>query len=646
MCGIAGAWGKIGADFAAMMAALNHRGPDDRGCFADERVSFAMTRLAIQDLSAAGHQPMSDVRQQVWIVFNGEVYNFREERAALEAKGYSFHSRSDTEVALQLYLAYGDDFLLRLRGIFALAIYDKRSGPGRERLVLARDHFGIKPLLYAEVPGGLIFASEVKALLASGVVLSELDRLSLWQLLIHGAVRQPRTILSGVRMLPPAHRMIMDWSGRRLERYWSLGVGRIPELAREPYHAVVDIISQLMRDTVGTQLVADAPLGAFLSGGVDSSLLVAFAQQRIGTIQTFSVGYSAEHSALDETDDAAKVAAHLGTHHVRVEVGGNDVRDSISDLAAALDQPSVDGANSYFVARAAARSLKVAISGTGGDEMFAGYPWFQEMYDFATSQNSPAKPRWIRAIFRQRSKVGCDDFRAAFHMQYRIFDRPLASTMMARELIDWDQAQTAALDLAASDELADAGVIERTSGLVLRGYTQNQLLRDIDATAMAHSLEVRVPFLDPVVADYALSLPADAKLYPRRDDAPSGSYLESGVKRVLLDVAKPMLPSDFGMRTKRGFTMPIASWLRGSLREILNDCLSPRSVLKRGWFDPHAVAALLQRFEAGEEGWPRPWLLMMAELWARNVLDRAGYPLSRAAFRTVQGSDRSWRLKQ
>jgi len=283
MCGIAGTWG-LRADGAleAMVNSLDHRGPDDRGSYRDEVVALGMTRLAILDLSPAGHQPMGNQDGTVQIIYNGETYNFLQERLLLERTGHAFHSSSDTEVLLRMYEVYGDAFVQRLRGMFALAIYDRRAGPGRERLLLARDHLGIKPLLYTETSSGLVFASEMKALLASGLVAPEIDPEALRQLLTFGSVRQPRTMLKGVQMLLPAHWLVAQESGIRIERYWSLSADRRPDLKSRPYEELVDELSATLQETVRLQMISDVPLGAFLSGGIDSSVLVALMARSAG----------------------------------------------------------------------------------------------------------------------------------------------------------------------------------------------------------------------------------------------------------------------------------------------------------------------------------------------------------------------------
>jgi len=628
-----------------MTGALHHRGPDDSGVLEDRNVTLGMTRLAIIDISHAGHQPMVTPDDQIRIVYNGELYNFREERALLEKLGYTFRSTSDTEVVLRMYEHYGDDFLLRLRGMFALAIHDKRSG--RERLLLARDQLGIKPLLYATVRGRLIFASEIKALLASGLVAPEIDPVALRLLLTHGAIVQPHTILRGVKMLLPGHRLVVT-QGRepRVERYWSLDLDRRVDLRARSYEEQIDAVRSALEESVRLQMVSDVPLGAFLSGGVDSSLLVALMAKNTSgeRLKTFSVGFEAEGEHIDETDDAQATARFLGTDHSRVVVRGEDVRDRIEQIAFALDQPTVDGVNSYFVSMAARRRVTVAISGTGGDELFAGYPWFEQMaFEETQRQAAPwksAAKSLLTSVARQpvldslvplrggyRFANWRDDagFLGRYYAANPVFEAPWTARLLAPDLRNAAQAgRSPHHDLSAIDELPDGSVIERVTGLCLRGYTANQLLRDIDAASMAHSLEVRVPFLDPVLADLALSLPDGAKLGsdPRSSSGSPRSYREAGTKRILLDVAKDLVPPGFDTRPKSGFSMPFNSWLKGPLRDVLLDTLSPQTVAKRGLLDAQAVAGVRDQFLSGAGEWPQPWLLMMIELWARSVLSK------------------------
>lgn len=645
MCGICGIWGSEGREaVGAMVGAMYHRGPDDGGVHVDDRAALGMTRLAIIDTTSGGHQPMLSEDGQLAVVYNGELYNFRDERRLLEARGHRFRSTSDTEVVLRMYEQYGDDFLKRMRGMFALAIYDRRRGEGRERLVLARDQMGIKPLLYAHAGDRLVFASEIKALLASGLVEPEIDPVSLRLLLTYGSVYQPRTILRGVQMLLPAHRMIVEAGRERIERYWSLDIDRSTGLRHRPYEEQVDELACALEESVRLQMVSDVPLGAFLSGGVDSSLLVALMARHSGShrVKTFSVGFDAEGENIDETGDAERTARFIGTDHTRVLVNGRDVRERISHIAYGLDQPSVDGVNSYFVSLAARQAVTVAISGTGGDELFAGYPWFarmvlEEAYRASEPPFKSAAKTLLASFARQRIFDQFLDGRGGNHVGrvrssagfatnyakvYNIFGVSGAAHLLSPQLRRVAQAgRSPHYDLSPIDELSHGSTIERVTGLCLRGYTTNQLLRDIDAASMSHSLEVRVPFLDPVVADVALSLPDSAKT-GTGDPFMTRSYREAGTKRILLDIGKNLLPEGFDIKPKRGFGMPFDSWLRVPLLDVLLDTLSEDATKRRGLLNTQEVASVRDGFLNGELPWVQPWLLMMLELWSREVLNR------------------------
>ena len=651
MCGICGVLssGDSRETVSNMVAAMRHRGPDDRGIIARGDATLGMTRLAIIDPTSGGHQPMETPDGLISIVYNGELYNFHAERELLNSKGYQFVSSSDTEVVLRMYEHYGDDFLQRMRGMFALAIHDQRRGPGREKLLLARDQMGIKPLLYARARGQLVFASELKALLASGLITPEIDEVALRLLLTYGSVSQPRTILRGVRALLPAHRMIAENGAERIERYWSLRADQSKHLRELPYQEQIEEVTRALEESVRLQMISDVPLGAFLSGGIDSSLLVAMMARQVSgnRVKTFSVGFESEGNEIDESDDAERTARFIGTDHSRVVVSGREVRDRICHIACGLDQPSVDGVNSYFVSLAARSAVTVAISGTGGDELFAGYPSFIKMKLAMEGNGDDSwlgsmrgrlidlanQPSFDRMVFLRGgwrvARLREESFLNKYGSINTIFDTHGATQLIAPHLRRAAQAgRSRHHDLAHTDELPTAGVIERTSALCLRGYTNNQLLRDIDAVSMSHSLEVRVPYLDPVIADLAMSLPDHAKLGSLSDfsnytDAAAGSYRATGAKRILLDIGKRFLPADFDLTPKRGFGMPFGDWLRGPLRDVLEDTLSVDSTRQRGLLDPAAVTAVRDEFLSDSRPWYKPWLLMMIELWSREVLDKS-----------------------
>jgi asparagine synthase (glutamine-hydrolysing) len=644
MCGICGILGKseIGA-IKRMVSAMRHRGPDDSGDYGEEGIALGMSRLAIIDLSPNAHQPMSNPEGTLWIVYNGETYNFREEREILVKKGHIFKSTSDTEVVLRMYEVYGDDFLIRMRGMFALAIYDKRRGPDKKRLLLARDPLGIKPLLYAKVGSSVLFASEMKAVLASGLVERRFDPEALRLLVSYGSITQPNTAVPGVKMLLPGHRLVAEAGEERIERFWKLDIDRIPDLRRMPYDDQVHRVRETLQDSVRMQMVSDVPIGAFLSGGVDSTLLVALMSLISGAkVRTFSVGFEQEGAEIDETDDAERVATLLGTDHRRVLVTGRDFRDRVSHIASALDQPSVDGVNSYFISMAARQGVTVAISGTGGDELFAGYPWFVNMLSAMDNKGGPfishlakiLSPLTQHSLFdpvmmsrlgpaleRVRSR---SSFVAHYARQYQVFGPLGGGRLLSPEVRKLTLVgREPSWDMASADELPDGSTVERVSGLCLRTYTQNQLLRDIDAVSMAHSLEVRVPYLDPQVADAALSLPDHAKLGNPKgiSEASLATYRETGAKRILIDIGRGLLPEGMDLQKKRGFGMPFDAWLRNSLRDVFEDALSPKVVKERGYFCSDEVEWIKKRFMAGEISWVFPWVITITELWCREVLD-------------------------
>lgn len=644
MCGICGVFGSGLAEAAgAMVAAMRHRGPDDRGVFVDTHAVLGMTRLAVIDLSAAAHQPMSNEQQSVWLVYNGETYNFAREREALEKRGHRFRSHSDTEVALRLYLEFGDAFVQRMRGMFAVAVYDRRGGPGRERMVLARDHIGIKPLLYAETAAGLVFASEIKALLASGLVAPDVDAESLWFLLAFGAVPQPRTILRGVHMLPAGHRLVVERGARRLEPFWVLP-GMRREVQRLPYSEQVSLVRRGLEASISDQIVSDVPIGAFLSGGIDSAALVGLMATTTGaSVKTFSIGFGGEGRDLDETDDAARVARLMGTQHSRIEIGGEEVRDRIEDFARGLDQPSVDGLNSWLVSAFAAKHVTVAISGTGGDELFAGYPWFGAVAAAPAARRDwragaavatarlaswlplDLVPRGLPARGVEKL-VAMRSVSSAFSRQLQIMGLARARSLLAKPVRSAPDLRSAERVFQHADLLRDpaAGMVSRVSALCIGTYLQNQLLRDIDAVSMASSLEVRVPFLDVDLVETALSLPDSSKLAHPASAHGGGSYADSGAKRVLIDAVRDVLPPGIAQQRKRGFTMPMAAWLRGPLAEIREATLSPRAVAARGLLDPEEIGQIHRRFLEGDAPWVLVWLPMILELWCREVLDAVG----------------------
>jgi asparagine synthase (glutamine-hydrolysing) len=619
MCGICGIYRAGAADTEPlgpatlrMTAALAHRGPDDGGTWADpgERVSLGNRRLAIIDLSAAGRQPMADASGRVVLTYNGMIYNFQELRRELAGAGYPFRGHSDTEVILALYRRDGSDMLRSLRGMFALALWDGRS----QTLILARDRLGIKPLYYTEVGGRWVFASEIRALRASGLVPAPLDPKALAAFLRLGSVPGPMTAFERVHELPPAAVLTVDRAGRgTLRRYWEIpapGSGGL---------SVDDTVSELrarLTDSVSRHLISDVPFGVFLSGGVDSGAIVATMREAgHQRIRTFSITFPEwEH---DEGPDAARLAARFETDHTAYEVRGADVADDLDRVIASMDQPTIDGLNTYYVSRVTrASGTIVALSGLGGDELFCGYPSFRQMPRFLAWQHiaarlGPARPVLAAALAAlpaappakvREGLMGAAAPQTAYLAVRGLFSAGEVSQLLqpgalrdAAHRLDAAAALGAFAPLLPDDQVAATGMLE------LRGYMHNQLLRDTDVMSMAHSLEVRVPFLDHPLVEFAARLPGGLRV---------NGHLP---KWLLLRALEDRLPPEAG-RTKRGFAFPMAAWLRGPLRSRVDDALDAGASL----FQPEVVRALRARVESGRAHWSRLWALVVLSLWLRN----------------------------
>ena len=618
MCGICGVYQFSGRAesleraVGRMTAALAHRGPDDEGRWTppDGRVCIGNRRLAIIDLSAAGHQPMTDATGRVAVTYNGMIYNYRELRRELAASGYPFRGHSDTEVILAAYLRDGPEVCRRLRGMFALAVWDGRS----QTLLLARDRLGIKPLYYAQLNGHLVFASEVRALRESGMVPAEINAAAAAAFLRLGSVPGPMTMFTGVRELPPATMLAVDSAGRITPtQYWD-----IPSPAETEPDAdrAAGTLRALFQDSVARHLISDVPFGVFLSGGVDSGAIVATMRDAgHEEIRTFSITFP--ESDLDEGPEAARLAARYRTEHTAYEVRGAQVASELDAVIAAMDQPTVDGLNTYYVSRVTRSSgTIVALSGLGGDELFCGYPSFRQLprlrgWQHAAARLGPARPLLAAAIGALPSarsakvKEGLMDaatLQTAYLAVRGLFSRDEVSKLLRPGRI---RDAAAGLDAAAAlGALAPAlpdDAVAATGMLELRGYMHNQLLRDTDVMSMAHSLEVRVPFLDHPLVEFAAGLPSRF----RANGHPP--------KWLLLRALGERLPPDAG-RVKRGFTFPLDRWLRGPLRPRVDEALEGASI-----FAPDAVRALRSRVEAGRAHWSRLWALVVLSLWLRRT---------------------------
>ena len=615
MCGIFGFIGKRSRaesiDLGIALKSLHHRGPDDNGTYfgvsksdPDVACALAHTRLSIIDLTPAGHQPMTTADGRYTIVYNGEVYNFRELRRELEANGGRFHSDSDTEVVLEAYAAWGKRAVERFRGMFAFAVWDAKE----RALFFARDRFGVKPFYYAAAPDSFAFASEVRALLETGVAERTLSREGMARYLLFGSAYDPWTLVDGVRALLPAHRGEVRNGVISIERYWDLPVETVPMTFDE----AVERVRPILRDAVACELVSDVPLGIFLSGGVDSSAIAAFAtESATGPVHTFTVTFDEEK--YNEGRYAAAVAAHFGCDHHQVYLPAAKALAEIESIFAAADQPSADGVNTYFVSKAAREAgLVVALSGLGGDELFAGYSSFRS---FATLMRMGKMARVLpksaaRLIggvhaFNGRSmrtkKMGevlaAGGCAGTTYAVGRAMFTPQQAAHLApnlREEIDEAWASCAA-PAGGSDSVATYSRFELT------GYLQNTLLRDSDAMSMANSIELRVPLLDHNLAEAVLPIPASAKL-------------SRGMNKPILATATPRLPRNVARRPKMGFTLPLDTWFRGAMRERLHSLLvsDSHSVLSRRNVES-AWSAFLN--EGASVSFSRIWTIAAASEW-------------------------------
>jgi len=586
MCGICGWFGKYDIEEVILMRdAMTARGPDDAGLYHDERVALGHRRLAIIDLSAAAHQPMCDDSGRYWIVYNGEVYNFRELRQELIKKGYSFRSQSDTEVVLYGYREWGEGVVQRLRGMFAFAIYDRgiRYGPNPRNtsgipstpyLFLVRDHFGIKPLIYSFTESGFVFASEIKALLASGLVKPEIDKIALIDYLGYGAVFQPKTILKSVLQLDPGTGMFVYDRGNKSQcfRYWDIvestsGLRR--NYAKKDYNEHVQNTRQLLEEATQYHLIADVPVGAFLSGGVDSTAVVALMGRQVSKpIMTFSVGFERNKEVSDELSFARKAAEALGCKHTEVVVTSEHIANVFDGIIEAIDQPSIDGTNTYLVSQAASRSVKVAISGLGGDELFAGYPHFR-LYQRSFARQARIWEKGVAFLHTLRPNRFTlkPAYMAASSCERLVMPRRLFTYKRLKALVNERFLPFIKTEFRKyCNELGSENLtpVVQMSLRECKWYLSNTLLRDCDVMSMAHSLEVRPVLLDHILAEHAFALPDSAKI--------RGNLM----KAALVDAVKDLIPKECWSRPKMGFEMPFVTWMNGTLQERVRACFESK----------------------------------------------------------------------
>jgi asparagine synthase (glutamine-hydrolysing) len=614
VCGIAGiATVRGGADpdrLAAMSAALAHRGPDADGAHLDGPVGLAARRLAIIDLEH-GDQPLATEDGSVVVVQNGEIYNHDELRRELARDGHAFATRSDTEVIAHLYERDGLDFARRLRGMFAVAVWDAQ----RRRLVLARDRFGIKPLVYRWDGTELLWASELRALPRG-----EVDLHALEAFLAFNSIPAPLTIFRETRKLPAGHLLVWDGGAPRLERFARPTPAPANEVRHDSEAALAEELRARLRDSVRAHLVSDVPVGVLLSGGVDSCTLAVLAAEEVaGPLRTFSIGF--EERSFDELADARLVAERYATDHHQLVLRPDAAR-LLPALADAFDEPFADSSAlpTYLVSELAARHVKVALSGEGGDELFGGY------YTYAAdllAARAGGLARLVRPLVERlpsSSAKASFDYRAKrfvraahlpplerHHGWKEIFSADARAELTGRpspfdpvDLLRARYAETAGCDGLARLQDVDIGV-----------YLVDDLLVKTDRASMAHSLEARVPFLDTVVTNLALSLPTRHKVRGLR-------------KKVLLrKAAEPLLPRRIVWGRKRGFSIPAAAWLRGELEPFARDVLAVETLRRQGYVDPQAAHRVLDAHVRGEGDLSRQlWCLLALTLWHERHVER------------------------
>lgn len=600
-----------------MARALRHRGPDEAGFYQSGPVGFAHQRLSIIDL-AAGQQPMEDPHHEVCVIFNGEIYNYQELKKELEQHGREFRTRSDTEVLLALYLRHGLAAFAKINGMFACAFWDTRT----RQLILARDRWGKKPLFYYQDAERFLFGSEIKALLAHGGIERKVNVAALHQYLTFGYVPGEQTMLEGIYRLPPAHLLVLRNGHARRAPYWRLEF--CPREYPPAETEAVEQLAELLRQAVKRRLMSDVPLGAFLSGGLDSSVVVALMAQLTGRrVQTFTIGF--EESAYSELEEARTVARHLGTEHHEMMVKPATV-EVLPHLVWHLDEPLGDSSAlpTYYVSHAARQHVTVALSGDGGDETFAGYNLYQQV---AYYQRLEWAPTWLRrAVVKPLTHVlpftwpGWNYLHALGRWK---------NDGLPCELGVYPWIQERLLTAGFQEQLHGSDPLLPTRHLLAQGkhldpisryqyfdtvqYLPGDILAKVDRMSMAHSLEVRSPLLDHTVVEYMATLPASLKL---RHGA--GKYL-------LRKFAARLLPPSILAKRKQGFAIPQGRWFQHELRTFAEELLLAPRTLARGYFRPDAVGRILRHHAAGRRDYSTwIWSLVVLEMWFRLFLDAPG----------------------
>lgn len=644
MCGIAG-WINLENNHSqnggetvlhAMCERMKHRGPDSEGLWLDEKVALGMRRLSIIDLHT-GEQPVYSEDRQIVVVMNGELYNFREIRSDLEKRGHKFETNTDTEILPHLYEEYGEAMLDYINGMFAFALWDKR----RQKLFIARDKFGEKPLYYGVFDRKLIFASEPKVLLENPSVKAEINLDSLRQFLSFDYVPAPNSIYKGISKLPAAHFLSVEKGEIKTRRYWNLTweKGENPRVSNSANEAngnanvrafdeSANELRELLADAVKMRLVSDVPLGILLSGGVDSSTVAAFAAQFSSEkVKTFSIGF--EEDSFDESKYARQVASHLNTEHYEEKLSVEKAADLISEIGTWLDEPMSDGSliPTFLLSRFVRKHVTVALGGDGGDEIFAGYPMYyaHKVASFYGKiprvlrsglieplvKNLPVSSKNLSFDYKAKRFVTASKYDAVtrHHSWFGSFSIDEQQKLLSKDVLEntSNDIYKGAKDLL---EICDAkNEIEKMQFLDINFYMAEDILTKVDRASMAVSLEVRAPFLDPRIAQFAASLPLEYKLKGSK-----GKY-------ILKKAMEPLLPKNILHRPKKGFGIPIAEWLKHRLNSLMHEMLAPKRLKEQGLFDAEFVQKLIKEHETNIASHHKQlWTLLVFQLWFGNFL--------------------------
>jgi len=623
MCGIAGFAGfDDNALLRAMSASLTHRGPDAEGFYTAPGVGLASRRLSVIDLET-GNQPIANETRDVWVVFNGEIYNCDALRAELERRGHVFSSRTDTECIVHLYEDHGLDFVQHLRGMFGIALWDV----ARQRLVLARDRIGEKPLYYAWDGARLLFGSECKAILQS-IRRRSVDRQAVCDYLAMGYVPAPRTFYDGISKLPPAHMLVYEGGRSTVSRYW-VRSGQSP--APPSYEAASEELGQRLAETVQLCLKSDVEVGAFLSGGIDSSVMVALMRPHATRVQTFAVGYAGAAAGFNELEYARQVARDLGTEHHELILGAGAQLDRLPSILWSYDEPNGEPTSILVnqLSEFAARRVKVAVSGTGGDEIFAGYPRYGavRLHDrylrvprFVRKQmvervmaSWPESTRGGRMVRRAKRFVASADMPAdaAYASWVSLLPkdvrRGLLTETATRGVDDPDG------DRVLRDYLmgpSDRSLLDRATALDVEQYLPEYQLTYVDRMSMAHGLEVRAPLTDYELVNYVTSLPMSYRL--------KGSHS----KHIFKEVSRRWIDPAIAERRKVGFDSPVGQWFKDELRPFLTSFMAPDQLTRSGLLDAGAVQRLMADHLTGRRDYSlQLWSLVTLEAWYRMYIE-------------------------